>query len=564
MYEEFVGHPLRKDYPINRRQPLDRTGDLDGDGRRRHAARVHARRGQRRRQRHPEPCTSASGPQHPAMHGIIRIVTELDGEAIAQGRRRDRLPAPRVREGLRGGGWNNAIPYTDRLNYVSPLINNFGYAVRRREAARHRGDRALQVHPHDHVGDLAHLRPPDVRGRLGHGARRLHRLPLHDQGARVPLGAGRGRDRRAADDLLRPRRRREGRSAGRLRPTKMRKAFEETREVLDEVHRLLTGNRIFMDRMIGVGVLSREETIALRDHRARSCARSASPTTCAAPSRTGPTTAWSSRSRRRRTATTTRATSCAWRRWSSRCASPSRRWPRSRRARSTSTSRDAPIDPPAYVDQGKQGKTEGLLLVPITLSPNLQGQERAADRVNVADKRVVLPPKETAYGSIEGLMNHFMLIMEGYGIRPPAGEAYFADRGRQRRARVLRRVRRRRSPVPRALPAAVPAAARRAAPHDRGRDDRGPDPDVRLRQHDRRGARPVSDATRHSGHGAFSDRRSSREVTCALQALYPDKRGRAAAGAAHGPGDVRLRLARGRGVRGRRSSTCRRPTCTRS
>ena len=40
-----------------------------------------------------------------------------------------------------------------------------------------------------------------------------------------------------------------------------------------------------------------------------------------------------------------------------------------------------------------------------------------------------LPPKETAYGSIEGLMNHFMLIMEGYGIRPPAGEAYFATEG---------------------------------------------------------------------------------------------------------------------------------------
>jgi len=47
----------------------------------------------------------------------------------------------------------------------------------------------------------------------------------------------------------------------------------------------------------------------------------------------------------------------------------------------------------------------------------------------VADKRVVLPPKETAYGSIEGLMNHFMLIMEGYGIRPPAGEAYVAVEG---------------------------------------------------------------------------------------------------------------------------------------
>ena len=73
---------------------------------------------------------------------------------------------------------------------------------------------------------------------------------------------------------------------------------------------------------------------------------------------------------------------------------------------------------------------EGLLLVPITLSPNLQGQNRAAwNRVNVHDKQVVLPPKENTYGSIEGLMNHFMLIMEGYGIRPPMGEAYFATEG---------------------------------------------------------------------------------------------------------------------------------------
>src|SRR3989338_6126185 len=43
---------------------------------------------------------------------------------------------------------------------------------------------------------------------------------------------------------------------------KVRGAFKQTREVLDEVHRLLTCNRIFMDRMVGVGALSREETIA--------------------------------------------------------------------------------------------------------------------------------------------------------------------------------------------------------------------------------------------------------------------------------------------------------------
>jgi NADH:ubiquinone oxidoreductase subunit D len=88
------------------------------------------------------------------------------------------------------------------------------------------------------------------------------------------------------------------------------------------------------------------------------------------------------------------------------------------------------IDPAAYVDRGKQGKTGGLLLIPVTLSPNLQGQDRAAlGRVNAADKRVVLPSKNEAYGSIEGLMNHFMLIMDGNGIRPPQGEAYFASEG---------------------------------------------------------------------------------------------------------------------------------------
>src|SRR5262249_60450170 len=83
------------------------------------------------------------------------------------------------------------------------------------------------------------------------------------------------------------------------------------------------------------------------------------------------------------------------------------------------------VDPDAYVDRGKQGKTDGLLLLPIRLSPNLEGQDRRAHaRVDVADKRVSLPPKETAYGSIERLMNHFMLVMDGYGIQPPPAEAY--------------------------------------------------------------------------------------------------------------------------------------------
>jgi NADH-quinone oxidoreductase subunit D len=47
--------------------------------------------------------------------------------------------------------------------------------------------------------------------------------------------------------------------------------------------------------------------------------------------------------------------------------------------------------------------------------------------ISITDPKVVLPPKEHVYNSIEGLMNHFKLIMEG--IHVPAGEIYQAVEG---------------------------------------------------------------------------------------------------------------------------------------
>src|SRR3989442_3550133 len=69
------------------------------------------------------------GPGHPAMHGIIRIVTELDGEVIVDADVEIGYLHRAFEKDCEQGGWNNAIPYTDRLNYVSPLINNFGYSA---------------------------------------------------------------------------------------------------------------------------------------------------------------------------------------------------------------------------------------------------------------------------------------------------------------------------------------------------------------------------------------------------------------------------------------------------
>ena len=109
---------------------------------------------------------------------------------------------------------------------------------------------------------------------------------------------------------------------------------------------------------------------------------------------------------------------------------------------------------------------------------------------SIADPHRVLPPKQQVYNSIEGLMNHFKLIMEG--IKVPAGRGLSRGRRRQRRARLLRRQRRQRPSVPRAGQAAVLPRDGRAQqdahrPHDRRHHHH-----LRDDQHDRRRVRPLN------------------------------------------------------------------------
>src|ERR1035438_262025 len=69
------------------------------------------------------------GPSHPATHGVLRIVLELDGEIITGAR-------PEVGYLHRGDEkiaenftYTQFIPYTDRLDYLAPLANNVAYAL---------------------------------------------------------------------------------------------------------------------------------------------------------------------------------------------------------------------------------------------------------------------------------------------------------------------------------------------------------------------------------------------------------------------------------------------------
>ena len=368
------------------------------------------------------------GPAHPAMHGIIRIVTELDGETIVNADVEIGYLHRAFEKDCEQGGWNNAIPYTDRLNYVSPLINNFGYAsavekllgidvTERCKYIRVIMSEISRICDHlTCIGASAmELGAFTVFLYMIKAREFLWELVEDVTGARLTISYGRvgGVKADLPDGFA----------------EKTRHAFKQTREVLDEVHRLLTGNRIFMDRMVGVGVLSREETIGyaitgplLRAAGVGYDVRRAQPYYVYD---------------RMEFEVPTQKDADNYARYLVRMAEMEQSMRIAEQALASIPTgpinvdfEGRPIDPASYVDRGKQGKTEGLLLLPITLSPNLQGQQRdAARRVNVDDKRVVLPPKENAYGSIEGLMNHFMLIMDGYGIRPPAGEAYFPVEG---------------------------------------------------------------------------------------------------------------------------------------
>src|SRR5213594_2248642 len=368
------------------------------------------------------------GLAHPAMHGIIRILTELDGETIVKADVEIGYLHRAFEKDCEQGSWNNAIPFTDRLNYVSPLINNFGYAsavekplgidvTERCQYIRVIMSEISRICDHlTCVGASAmELGAFTVFLYMIKAREFLWELVEDVTGARLTISYGRVGGVKA--DL----------PAG--FGDKVVRAFKETREVLGEVHRLLTGNRIFMDRMVGVGVLSREETIGYA---------------ITGPLLRAAGVGYDVRRAQQHWAydrvqweVPTQKDSDNYSRYLVRMAEMEQSMRIAEQALAMMPGgainvdfEGRPIDPAAYVDQGKQGKTEGLLLVPITLSPNLGGQDRKAlERVNAHDKRVVLPPKETAYGSIEGLMNHFMLIMEGYGIRPPQGEAYFASEG---------------------------------------------------------------------------------------------------------------------------------------
>ncbi len=426
MYEEFKGHPLRKDYPITRRHPLitnEKMGAASSNGHA-HTFRIKT----------PQPGANTQnmmlnmGPTHPAMHGVIHLLLELDGEnvqstdvAIGYLHRAFEKDAESVT-------WNQVFPYTDRLNYVSPLINNVGYAMAVEKlmglqtTERCQFIRVLMSEISRITDHLTCIAASTME--LGAMTAFLYFVKVRDMlyelveeitGARLTVS------------YLRI-----GGVKADLTPTfadNLRKILGELRKAMKEMHTLVTRNRIFVDRMKGTGVIAKETAISygFTGPMLRSCGvdydvRKAEP--YLVYDRLNFDVPYGQYGDN-------------YDRYLVRMEEIEQSAYLLEQCLEKIPGGEINVDYTGKVLQGSQmadlgkfGKTEGLLQIQAYTDPTLSGGNAEFRRNIFPDnKKVVLPGKEKTYGSIEGLMNHFMLVMEGYGIQPPIGAAYHAVEG---------------------------------------------------------------------------------------------------------------------------------------
>jgi NADH-quinone oxidoreductase subunit C/D len=116
-HDAFVGNPLRKDYSPGQRWFFAEEDLRMPDW----AANSDERAG------HFETQTISIGPSHPATHGIVHLVARLDGEKITRAETQIGYLHRCFEKMAETHTWNQVIPFCDRLNYVSAMINGVGY-----------------------------------------------------------------------------------------------------------------------------------------------------------------------------------------------------------------------------------------------------------------------------------------------------------------------------------------------------------------------------------------------------------------------------------------------------
>jgi NADH-quinone oxidoreductase subunit D len=368
------------------------------------------------------------GPSHPAMHGVIRLIMELDGEKI-KGVDVEIGYLHRAFEKMcETVMYAQCFPYTDRLNYVSPLINNVGFALtvekllgidipERAQYIRVIMSEISRVTDHlTCVGASAmEMGAMSVFLYMIKAREFLYELVEEITGARLTISYVRIGGVKA--DL----------TAGFV--DNAFKKIADVRKVLIEADELLTRNRIFFDRMKDIGKISAEDAISygitgpfLRSTGVAYDVRKANPYLIY--DRLDFEVPVGSKGDNLDRYFVRMAEMEQSLRIIEQCF---QQIPDGAIAADLT---GCVIPASQMVDSAKMGKTEELIEDEVTLDPTLQGSTRKYHEAIYANKKdVVLPAKENTYGNIEGLMNHFKLVMYGHGIHPPVGEVYMPVEG---------------------------------------------------------------------------------------------------------------------------------------
>jgi NADH-quinone oxidoreductase subunit D len=322
---------------------------------------------------HTKEMTINMGPSHPAMHGTVKMVLSLSGETVQDLDIHVGYLHRGFEKECETGTWNQAIPYTDRLNYCSPLINNVGYVLAVEKLAgieiteRCKWIRTLVCELSritDHLTclgaqamELAAFTPYLY---LIQARELIYQLVEELTGARLTVSYTRvGGLRYDLTDTF---------------EDHYRDRLPRIRVLLSDAERMLTKNRVFYDRMAGTGVVTKENAIDYGF--------------------TGPV------------------------------------------LRSTGVPYDVRKDHPylAYPDLdfvvpvGTNGDNFDRYLIRLEeLRQSMSMMDQCFANmpdgpINIDDWNVVLPPKEKVYNTIEAMIAHFKVIMHGSQI--PKGEAY--------------------------------------------------------------------------------------------------------------------------------------------
>jgi NADH-quinone oxidoreductase subunit D len=201
------------------------------------------------------------GPQHPAAHGVLRLLLELDGEVVERVDPHIGLLHRGTEKLIEYKTYLQAIPYFDRLDYVAPMNQEHAFCLavekllklevpRRGQLIRVLFSEIGRILSHllnvtTQALDVGALTPPlwgfEEREKLMvfyervSGAR-LHANYFRPGGVHQDLPAG------LIDDIY---------------------AFcAPFRRTLDDLEGLLTGNRIFKQRNVDIGVISRDDALA--------------------------------------------------------------------------------------------------------------------------------------------------------------------------------------------------------------------------------------------------------------------------------------------------------------